>query len=194
MIEEEMREKTKEAKVKLLLIKEILIYADKMKIKLPDDVVSKLLKESILVLKTLKKKGYDWKVAYYLDIVIQANIEEDKLKKQISDEIVEAGQSISSYSCPSMEEFHRYINSVIIFSTLELTRKQFLAYVQSMKDRRENLAVISIINQLHKYEFSNQEILSLLRPTYDPDTDRKIIRSYNQTGKKTVRNSPFCFE
>ena len=40
-------------KEKLLLIKEILIYADKKRIKLPADVVSKLLKESIDVLQAL---------------------------------------------------------------------------------------------------------------------------------------------
>ena len=42
-------------KEKLLLIKEILIYADEEKIKLlPADVVSKLLKESIDILQVLK--------------------------------------------------------------------------------------------------------------------------------------------
>ena len=84
-------------KEKLLLIKEILIYADKKRIKLPADVVSKLLKESIDVLQALKNDESEHK-PLYLDFVLSTRIKEESLKKQLLDEIMEMGKQIPSYN------------------------------------------------------------------------------------------------
>lgn len=157
-------------KEKLLLIKEILIYADKKRIKLPADVVSKLLKESIDVLQALKNDESEHK-PLYLDFVLSTRIKEENLKKQLLDEIMEMGKQIPSYNEDKVKKLNQYVTSIIKFNQLSPTKDQLFAYTRTMKNKNknENQLMIDIINQLHGYECSNQEILSLLEPVCDPD-------------------------
>ena len=157
-------------KEKLLLIKEILIYADKKRIKLPADVVSKLLKESIDVLQALTNDESEHK-PLYLDFVLSTRIKEENLKKQLLDEIMEMGKQIPSYNEDKVKKLNQYVTSIVKFNQLAPTKDQLFAYTRTMKNKNknENQLMIDIINQLHGYECSNQEILSLLEPVCDPD-------------------------
>ncbi|HIT22592.1 MAG TPA: hypothetical protein IAB56_06490 [Candidatus Scybalousia intestinigallinarum] len=157
-------------KEKLLLIKEILIYADKKRIKLPADVVSKLLKESIDVLQALTNDESEHK-PLYLDFVLSTRIKEESIKKQLLDEIMEMGKQIPSYNEDKVKQLNQYVTSIVKFNQLAPTKDQLFAYTRTMKNKNknENQLMIDIINQLHGYECSNQEILSLLEPVCDPD-------------------------
>ena len=158
-------------KEKLLLIKEILIDMDKEKIKgLPSDIVSKLLKESTAVLQALKNDSSQYKTLY-LDFVMKADIQDEKLKKQLLDKIMEIGKNMSLYNEEGVKRFYQYVSSIMKFNTLKPTKEQLLDYTRMMenKDKFDNELIMDIIDQLHEFEFSNPEILSLLNPLYESD-------------------------
>lgn len=157
-------------KEKLLLIKEILIYADKEKIKLlPVDVVSKLLKESIDVLQALKNDESTHK-PLYLEFVVKADIKDKELKKQLLEEIMEIGKTIPSYNVDKTKAFDQYVTSIMKFNTLGPTKKQLLSWARKTKNEEtDTQRMNSIIDEFQAHEFSNQEILSLLNPVYESD-------------------------
>lgn len=157
-------------KEKLLLIKEILIYADKEKIKLlPVDVVSKLLKESIDVLQALKNDESTHK-PLYLEFVVKADIKDKELKKQLLEEIMEIGKTVPSYNVDKTKAFDQYVTSIMKFNTLGPTKKQLLSWARKTKNEEtDTQRMNSIIDEFQAHEFSNQEILSLLNPVYESD-------------------------
>ena len=157
-------------KEKLLLIKEILIYADEEKIKLlPADVVSKLLKESIDVLQALKNDESTHK-PLYLEFVVKADIKDKELKKQLLEEIMEIGKTIPSYNVDKTKAFDQYVTSIMKFNTLGPTKEQLLSWARKTKNEEtDTQRMNSIIDQFQAHEFSNQEILSLLNPVYESD-------------------------
>lgn len=158
-------------KEKLLLIKEILIYADEEKIKLlPADVVPKLLKESIDILQTLKNDESEHK-PLYLEFAVKADIEDKELKKQLLEEIMEIGKTIPSYDEDKTKKFNQYVTSIIKFNTLGPTKEQLLSWAKKTKNRGKDSQsrMNKIIDEFQTHEFSNQEILSVCQSYLSSD-------------------------
>ena len=158
-------------KEKLLLIKEILIYADEEKIKLlPADVVSKLLKESIDILQVLKNDESEHK-PLYLEFVVKTDIKDKELKKQLLEEIMEIGKTIPSYDEDKTKFFNQYVTSIMKFNTLGPSKEQLLSWAKKTKNSGEDnpSRMNKIIDEFQAHEFSNQEILSVCQSYLSSD-------------------------
>lgn len=158
-------------KEKLLLIKEILIYADEEKIKLlPADVVSKLLKESIDILQVLKNDESEHK-PLYLEFVVKTDIKDKELKKQLLEEIMEIGKTITSYDEDKTKFFNQYVTSIMKFNTLGPSKEQLLSWAKKTKNSGEDnpSRMNKIIDEFQAHEFSNQEILSVCQSYLSSD-------------------------
>ena len=168
---------------KLLYIRKILIQADQKQLKLPEDIVSKLLEQSLPMLKWLAETD-DQSFLVYLNFILNLKIENKYLKKQVLSEIL--NQTRRDCTDTQSDQFSTYLDSIVKFSELEPTKKQLFSYVRMGKDKSKNTLSLfkNIISLLVKKEFTHQEIYSLLQSTIENTilSDEKVFSSLRDIG------------
>ncbi len=168
---------------KLLYIRKILIQADQQQLKLPEDIVSRLLEQSFPMIRWLAETdGQNFLV--YLNFILNLKIENKYLKKQMMLEILNQ----TRWDCTDIqsEQFSTYLDSIVKFSELEPTKKQLFSYIRMGKDKRKNTLSLfkNIISLLLKEEFTHREIYSLLQSTIENPklTDEEVFNSLREIG------------
>ena len=157
-------------KEKLLCIKNILIEADKENWSLPDDVVSRLMKEELFILEIFSREELINK-STHLEFLLNTPHLEKEIKKQLLIKLIKIGQEMRLVC--KQEAFHRYVVSIIAFSNLEPSKEQLEKFVDATRNRADHEYFTDIITVLGKIGIEKKEILTVLDgiPIEKPETN-----------------------
>ena len=115
-------------KEKLLCIKNILIEADRKNWSLPDDVVSQLMKEELSTLEIFSNEALINK-STYLEFLLNTPHLEKEIKTQLLFKLIKIGQKMQGVC--DQEEFHHYVASITMFSSLEPSKERVIELTMS---------------------------------------------------------------
>ena len=103
----------------------------------------------------------------YLEFLLNTPHLEKEIKTQLLFKLIKIGQKMQGVC--DQEEFHHYVASITMFSSLEPSKEQLEKFVEVTRDRTDHEYFTDIITILGKIGIEKKEILTVLEGISAPD-------------------------